>query len=222
MDNLTTELRATEQNLADLSSQLTKILAMLDDMNKNIKVIQLPPPPPAPDAGGAPQPGAASAATVPGAQEQPAANPETPPMSSLDMYQNARHDYEAGNLDMALAEFGDYLKYFDKGAYASNAQYYIGMVHWGKHDYEAALKDFDAVLEEYPDTATKNPDARYYKGMSLLRLGKRTEAGAEFRDLILHHRADPLAAQACKQLEALGMHCPAAPAPASKKNGKKQ
>jgi TolA-binding protein len=143
-------------------------------------------------------------------------------MSSVDMYQNALRDYQAGNYDMALTEFADYLKYFDKGAFASNAQYYIGMVHYAKQDYETATKDFDMVLEHYPDTANKNADARYFKGMSLLRSNKRTEAGAEFRDLIIHHRSDPLVGQACKQLESLGMHCPPPPAPAARKNAKKQ
>ncbi|HMD70538.1 MAG TPA: hypothetical protein VKF41_04305 [Bryobacteraceae bacterium] len=228
MDNLTTELHTTEQNLTDLASQLTKILAMLDDMSKAIKVIQMPPPPPAGDAGATQQPGAEGAAAVPRAQAQPAANPGTPPMSSLDMYQNARNDYQAGNLDMALTEFADYLKYFDKGVYASNAQYYIGMVHWveaekthSPQDYETARQDFDMVMEHYPDTANKNAEARYYKGLCLLRLHKPTEAGTEFRDLIVHHRTDPLAAQACKQLEGLGMHCPAPPPAAKKNSGKK-
>jgi TolA-binding protein len=144
------------------------------------------------------------------------------------MYQNALHDYQAGNYDMALTEFADYLKYFEKGAFASNVQYYIGMIHWAKaekahslSDYETAKDDFDTVLEKYPDTANKNADARYYKGMSLLRLGKKTEAGAEFRDLILHKRNDPLAPQACKQLESLALHCPAAPASPARKNSKK-
>ena len=223
MDNVTRELQTTEQNLNDLSAQITKILAMLDDMNKAIKVIQMPPPPPAPDAGAAtPQPGAGSATVPPGSQPQPAVAPGPPPGSSLDMYNNALHDYQAGNYDMALTEFADYLKYFEKGAFASNAQYYIGMVHYAKQDYATAKDDFDTVLEKYPETANKNADARYFKGMSLLRLGKKTEAGAEFRDLILHKRSDPLAPQACHQLEALGMHCPPPPAPASKKgSGKK-
>jgi TolA-binding protein len=221
MDTLTTELHNTENNLTDVSSQLTKILAMLDDMNKAIKVIQMPPPPPAGDVGGAAQPGLGTSATVPGGQAQPTANPGPPPMSSTDMYQHALSDYQGGNYDMALTEFADYLKYFEKGTYASNAQFYIGWIHYAQQDYEAAKKDFDVVMEHYPDTANKNADARYYKGMSLLRLGKKTEAGAEFRDMIVHHRSDPLAAQACKQLEGLGMHCPAPP-PATKKNGGKK
>ncbi len=220
MDNVTTELHNTEQNLTDLSSQLTKILAMLDDMNKAIKVIQMPPPP-APDAGAAatPQPGGGPASAAPGGQPLPAANPGPPPMSSKDMYDNALRDYQGGNYDMALTEFADYLKYFEKGAYASNAQFYIGWVHYAKKDFAAAKDDFDTVLEKYPETANKNADARYYKGMSLLGLGKKTEAGAEFRDLILHHRNDPLASQACHQLDSLGMHCPPAPAPPASKKG---
>jgi len=231
MDNLGTELRTTEENLTDLSSQLTKILAILDDMNKAIKVIQTPSaPPPAPDASSGAQPGAPAASTSPaGPADQPPVNPVPPPMSSADMYTNARNDFQFGNYDMALTEFGDYLKYFEKGVYASNAQYYIGMIYWAKaekshapQDYQVATKNFDLVLENYPVTANKNADAQYYKGMSLLRQTKKTEASAEFRDVILHHRNDPNATLACQQLQSLGMHCPAAPAPpASKKTTKK-
>ena len=90
-------------------------------------------------------------------------------MSAVDLYAASQRDYNGGQLDLALQEFADYLKYFDKGAFASNAQYYIGMVHYAKQDYETATKDFDMVLEHYPDTANKNADARYFKGMSLLR-----------------------------------------------------
>jgi TolA-binding protein len=220
MDNLTTELRATEQNLTDLSSQLTKILATLDDMKQAIKVIQAPPaPPPANDTGNPPQTGAPST-TAPGGQ-MPAPDPGPPPASSMDMYNNARHDYEAGNYDFALTEFADYLKYFDKTPLASNAQYYIGMIHYGKNDFETATRDFDKVLEHYPSNANKNPDSQYYKGLSLLRSHKPTEASAEFKELIVHHPHTDLATLACKQLETLGMHCPTPPA-ATKKNAKKE
>ena len=223
MDNLTSELRTSEQNLTDLSSQLTKILAMLDDMSKAIKVIQTPPPPPAGDTGAPAQSGAAPTSTVPAGQDQAPTNPGPPPMSSVDMYNNALHDYTQGSYDMALTEFADYLKYFDKTPYAPNAHYYIGWIHYAKNDFETATHDFDEVLEKYPESANKNGDARYYKGMSLLRSNKRTEAGAEFRDLILHHdhAHEPLAVQACQQLQSLGMHCPTPPPASAKKSGKK-
>jgi TolA-binding protein len=138
------------------------------------------------------------------------------------VYNNARHDYESGNTDFALTEFTDYLKCFDKMPLASNAQFYIGYIHYGKGDYETATKDFDLVLEKYPENANKNPESRYYKGMSLLKSHKPTEASAEFKELILRHPRTDLAGQACKQLESLGMHCPT-PAPAgTKKSSKKE
>jgi TolA-binding protein len=220
MDNLTTELRATEQNLTDLSSQLSKVLATLDDMKQAIKAMQAPPVPPPPDTGGAAQPGAPST-TAPGGQGQPTAEPGTPPGSSMDMYHNALNDYTAGNYDFALTEFADYLKYYDKTSYAPNAQYYIGMIHYAKGDFETAAKDFDLVLEKYPDTANKNAESRFYKGMSLLKSHRPTDAGAEFKELILHHPHTDLATQACSQMQALGMHCPTPP-PAGKKGAKKE
>ena len=226
MDNLSTELRTSEQNLTDMSSQLTKILAMLDDMNKAIKVIQTPPaPPPSPDPASVPQAAAPTASVAaPGVQAQPPANPGPPPGSAVDMYQNALHDYLGGNYDLALTEFADYLTYFDKTAYAPNAHYYIGMIHYAKKDFETATRDFDEVLEKYPESANKNGDARFYKGKSLLGSGKPTQAGAEFRDLILHHdhAHESRALEACQELQSLGMHCPPPPAAPVRKNSKKQ
>lgn len=225
MDNLTTELRTTEQNITDLSGQLTKILAMLDDMNKQIKVIQTPPqaPPPTLDSGGAPQPNAGmpTAAVPNGGQVQAPANPCSPSMSSVDTYQNALKDYQGGNNDFALTELGDYLRCFANTPYSPNAQYYIGMIHYAKGDFETARNDFDKVLEHYPETANHYTDARFYKGMSLLKSNDRNGAVTEFRDLILKHPRDPAATQACKQLQDLGMHCPTAAAPAGKKSVKK-
>jgi TolA-binding protein len=224
MDGLTQELRTTEQNITDLSSQLSKIMASLDDMKNAIKVIQTPPaPPPVLDSDSASQPGAGQPITaIPAGGGQPAASPGgTPPMSQVDMYNHARADYEAGNNDFALTEFADYLKYFPATPLASNSQFYIGMIHYAKGDFETAAKDFDLVVEKYPENANKNPDARYYKGMSLLRANKPTAADTEFRELILHHPRTQMADQACKRIEELGKHCPTPP-PAGKKGGRKE
>ena len=131
MDNLTTELRSTEQNITDVASQLTKILATLDDMDKAIKVINTPPAPPPPlDAGSATQSGAGQpTANSPGGGQTPSASPCSASMSSVDTYQNALKDYQAGTYDFALTEFNDYLRCFEKSPYASNAQYYICLLY---------------------------------------------------------------------------------------------
>jgi TolA-binding protein len=218
MDNMTSELKNTEQNITDLASQLSKILAMLDDMNRAIKVIQTPPAPPPVDNGSATNPGGSTSVTPGNGQVAP---PGPPPGSSKDMYDNALHDYTSGNPDFALQEFGDYLKYFDNTPLAPNAQYYIGMIHYGKGDYEQAAKDFDMVVEKYDESANKISDSRYYKGMSLLKSGKRMEAAQEFRDLITRHPRDPLATQACTRLKELTLPCPV-PAANTRKNVKKE
>ena len=58
--------------------------------------------------------------------------------------------------------------------------------------------------------------------MSLLKSHKPTEASTEFKELILRHPRTDLAAQACKQLESLGMHCPSPAPAATKKSSKKE
>ena len=38
---------------------------------------------------------------------------------------------------------------------APNAQFYIAMIHFVQQNYETAVKEFDMVLEKYPDTTTR-------------------------------------------------------------------
>jgi len=216
MDNLSNDLRTTENAVTDLGTQITKILSRLDDISNAIKVINAPPvAPPTPlDSGSAS--GATGAGnpsgTIPagGTQTPPASN--TPPMPATDMYQNALTDYRSGQLDFALTEFQNFLRYYDDSPYAPNAQFYIGQIHYAQGDFDTAVKDFDMVLEKYPETTPKNPEARYAKGLSLLKLGKPTQADAEFRDLILHHPHTSQADQACQRIKELGKTCPIPPA----------
>ena len=201
MDSLSSNFTTLQQSVADLTSLVEKVQAQMTDLNNAMKVMQAPAPAPPPTAGASP------AAAV---------NPC--PSSSTDLYANARRDLQGGKPDIALQEFGDYLRCFGSTDLAPNAQYYIGTIHLGLGDYPTALKDFDAVLEKYSDN-NKTPGALYYKGETLVKMDRRTDAQKEYRDLILRFPKDSLAAQACSKLTDLGYRCPAPPAthPAPKK-----
>jgi TolA-binding protein len=227
MDNLTNDLRTTSNAVSDLGSQISSIKAKLDDISNAIKVINTPPvAPPTPlDSGSAPIPGAGQpTSTIPGGAQPGTATSSTPPMSSSDMYKNAYGDYAGGNYEFALNEFQNFLKYYDDTPLASNSQYYIGMIHYAQGDFPNSVKDFDLVLEKYPENANKNAEAQYYKGLSLLKLNRRNEAETEFRELITHHPRTQMADQSCQRIKELGKTCPVPPAAApgkksvSKKN----
>jgi len=192
MDSLANNFSTLQQSVADLTGLVEKLQSQMTDLNNAVKVMQAPAPAP-PVTPGAP---AAAAAGNPC------------PSSSKDLYDNAQRDRQGGKIDIAMQEFGDYLRCFGSTDLAPNAQYFIGTIHLAQGDYPTALEDFDTVLEKYSDN-NKTPGALYYKGETLVKMGRRTDAQKEYRDLILRFPKDSLAAQACSKLTDLGYRCPA-------------
>jgi len=194
MDNMANDFRTLQQSVADLTSLVEKLQVQMTDLNNAVKVMQAPAPAPPATAGGSPAGQAAAAA-----------NPC--PGSGKDLYDNAQRDRTGGKFDIALQEFGDYLRCFGSTDLAPNAQYYIGTIHLAQSDFPTALQDFDMVLEKYSDN-NKTPGALFYKGETLVKMGRRTDAQKEYRDLIQRFPKDAMAAQACSRLADLGYHCP--------------
>ena len=92
------------------------------------------------------------------------------------LYTNANRDRLGGKIDLALQEFSDYVKYYPDGTLAPAAQFWIGNIYFTQGDYDNALKAFDLVLEQFPANNSKTPDALYWKGKTLMKLGKRNAA----------------------------------------------
>jgi TolA-binding protein len=204
MDQMSSEFRNMQNAVSDLTSIINKLQAQLTDLNNAVKILQAPPPPPPPVTTGA--------ASGPGAP----ATAETPPMPATDLYTNAQRDRSSGKLDLALNEFSDYLKWYGQTDLAANAQFYIAYIHYSQADYDDALREFDLVLEKYSSDNNKIPDALYYKGMTLTRLGRRTAAAEEFKQLYKRFPNHDLARQACSQLISMGLHCASTGAAAPK------
>lgn len=197
LDQFAEEFRALKEAVADVNSRMAKLQAQMVDLGNAVKVMQAPPAPPA--AGGA---------------------PGAPPsgVSADQLYQSAMRDRSAGNFDLALQEFNDYLRFFPTTELAPNAQFYIGMIHYDKGDMDSAIQAFDLVLEKFPENS-KTPDAMYMKGMALLKADQRNAAVQEFRELIKRFPRNDLAAKSRDRLKSLGV---SAPAPASKSSTTKR
>lgn len=214
MDGISADVRTMQGSVSDLTSVVNRIQTTLQDVSNQLKVMQTPAPAPPPAAGAPAQPGAAAAT-----------QPDIPPMSATDLYASADRDYRAGRLDMALDEYKQFLKYYGNTAQAPDAQFYVGYIHYSQNDFESAAKDFDLVLEEYPADNKRAPEARYFKGMSLLKVpGHKTEAAQEFQDLIKLYPKSDYAAKACTERQNLGLRCsaPAAPSKAAPKAARKK
>jgi tol-pal system protein YbgF len=195
------DLRTLSQAVSDLTALLNRMQTQLTDVTNAIKVIQQPPvAPPA-------QPGQAAAAPP----------SDTPPMSAETMYNAARQDYVSGKYDLATQEFADYLRYYGNTGFAPNAQFYIAMIHFVQSKYETAVKEFDMVLEKYPDN-NKTADSLLYKGRALVKMpGHKTEGADEFMEVIRRFPKSDQSVQACTERKALGLNCGAPASPAKRK-----
>jgi len=192
MDSMANNFATLQQSVADLTGLVEKLQTQMTDLNNAVKVMQAPAPAP-PTVAGAP----------------PAA--EACPSYSKDLYDDAQRDRQGGKLDISLQEFAKYLRCFGSTDLAPNAQYFIGTIHFAQADYPTSLEDFDAVLEKYSDN-NKTPGSLFYKGETLVKMGRKTDAQKEYRELIVRFPKDNLAAQACSRLTDLGYHCPVPPA----------
>jgi tol-pal system protein YbgF len=186
------ELHTVSQAVGDLTALMNRMQAQMTDLSNAIKVMQAPP---------------AAPPAQPGQPGQPAAASDAPPMSSTKMYDAALGDYRTGKYELAIQEFAEYLKYYGNTDYAPNAQFYIAMIHFVQSNYEAAVKEFDMVLERYPDN-NKTAESLLYKGSALVKMpGHKTEGAAEFMLVIQRYPKSDQAVRACEERRKLGLNC---------------
>jgi TolA-binding protein len=207
MDQVSSDVRTLQAAVSDLTNMVSKLQTQVADLSNVVKVMSAPPPP-APSQSGAPVSGSAQ---------------DLPTISATDLYANADRDRLGGKLDLALSEFSDYLRWYGNTDMAPYAQYYIGWIHASQGANEDAVKDYDLVLEKYPDNK-KTPDALFGKGQALVKLGRRTDANKEYQELMKRFPKSDLAPRACDQAKALGFNCGSARAavPAKKKSSKEE
>jgi TolA-binding protein len=202
MTEISNNVSTLTQAVSDLTSLLNRMQAQMTDINNQVKVIGAPPKAPEQAAG----------------TGQTASSPEGACMPATTLYDNAIRDYRSGKNDMALSEFNDYLRCYGNTELAPNAQFYIAYYHFGQKNFDDAVREFDMVLEKYPDN-NKTSQALLWKGRALVQMpGHKTDGANEFREVIKRFPRSDEARMACDDLKSLGLNCPAAPtsAPAKK------
>ena len=190
VDQMSEEFRSVRENVADMTSRLSRLETKVTDLTQVVRTLNAQPPAPAPDVA---KPSTAAA----------------PAMSAEQAYQAALTDYTRGNLDLALQEFQDYLKNFPSTEYAPNAQFYVAETYRRKGDLNSAVDAYNAVIDGYKENS-KTPDAFYMKGVTLVQANKPTAARKEFNELIKRYPNSDLASKAKSQLKNLGYAPPPA------------
>jgi tol-pal system protein YbgF len=195
LDQMAEDFRAVRESVLDMNTRMGKLDAKMADLQNLINTVRTPPQ--------------AAPGTPPNGDMGNSLNtqvPTGPPagMQAGATYTNAFRDYKGGKYDLALQEFGDYLKYFPKTDLAPNAQFYVGDIYYRKGDFDNAVPAFDALLEQFSENA-KTADAHYMKGLSLRKMEKRDAAAKEFREVIAKYPDSELAPNAKEQLKQMGL-----------------
>jgi tol-pal system protein YbgF len=167
MDTLTTQFQALSDNLEELKVRVARLSQQVSDSQSVLQSLD------AKVAGGAPAvTDASGAAPVGGAGGS---------LPSADvLYTSALRDFNSGKYDLARQQFQDYLKHYSATDLASNAQFYLGEIHYRQKQYREAVAEYDKVLDNFPKSF-KLAAARLKKALALLELGQRTTALRELR-----------------------------------------
>src|SRR5581483_1431256 len=119
----------------------------------------------APDAAAPTDPTAAGAPPAPTAGTAPV--PIGP--SPQKMYDAANSDYMAGQYDLSVIGFQEFIKQFPRSELADDAQAAICSAYLNGHKDQQAVDACDTVIRTYPNTNSV-PVAYYRKGLALANL----------------------------------------------------
>ena len=95
----------------------------------------------------------------------------------------------------------------DEAKLAGNAQFYLADIEYRQGNFDAAVKDYDKVLEQYP-SGQKAAAAQLKKGYALLELGQKDAGVRELNSLIQRYPRSIEASQARDRLRRLGVSNP--------------
>jgi tol-pal system protein YbgF len=188
-DQLSGQIQALNDSLDELKARLARVTKQLEDMQAAQQNLN-------PGAGGAAGPGVGGQASAPGQPPQA----QAPPPDIL--YNNAVRDYNAGKMDLAQQEFGDYVKFYPNTDLAGNATFYLAEMAYRAGNYQEAVKDYDQVLQQFPG-GNKAAAAQLKKGFAMIELGDRAGGTRELNSLIRRFPRSNEAAQARERLRRL-------------------
>jgi len=176
VDQLSGQIQALNDTLDELKARLVKVSKQLEDMQSTQQNM---------------------AAQQAQQQQQAQVPPDV-------LYNNALRDYQAGKNDLAVQEFGDYVKNYPNTDLAGNCYFYLADIQYKQGNYQQAVKTYDQVLQNFPD-GNKAATAELKKGMALLELGKQDDGVAALRHVVQRYPKSNEALQARERLRKLGV-----------------
>jgi tol-pal system protein YbgF len=183
VSGITDNLSDLQQRLSKLNTQLADIQGTLQSLDAKVSALGQPAsstnpntnPGPGTTPGGAPPVPSGGGSSAPSTSAPPASAP-----SAQNLYDSALHDILTKKYELAQSEFQDYLKYYPKTDYASNAVFYLGEIAYVQQKYPEALDHYSDVIANFPNSF-KLAAARYKRGATYIAIGKKAEGIADLR-----------------------------------------
>lgn len=120
-----------------------------------------------------------------------------PEGTDRDNYQVAFELLKEERYDMAAASFQEFLVAFPDSELVDNAQYWLAESYYASGDFQQALQDFQAVIDDYP-RSSKVPDALLKMGLCNYSL-QRWDAARETLTRVQQDYAETTAARLAGQ-----------------------
>jgi TolA-binding protein len=206
LDELKARMARMEKSLGDIQSQQQSTAALLSNLPQAGGGGGVPAAAPNSNPNGAL---GSSAQGIPADAPPPANAAPAPPApagpSAGDLYRSAYADYISAKYPLASSEFSDLIKAYPDDNLSGNAYFYLGEIDGRSQKPTAAIKDYDQVLERYPDNA-KIPAAHLHKAYALLDTHQTAAGERELHALIQRFPNSPEASQARARLSTLHSH----------------
>jgi tol-pal system protein YbgF len=194
VDNLTNDVRVIREKLDDNNVRIGSLTQELDSLRQAMQQLAarptatFDPGPTAPDGAVAPPPAQAPTTGI--------------GVSPQKLFEAARGDYMAGQYDLAILGFTDYVKSFPKSDSADDAQVNICSSYIADNKPDQAVEACDVAIRNYP-TGDKIPEAYYRKGLALSTLKNVDAARAAFEEVVTKYPDSAEASLARQGLERL-------------------
>ena len=106
-----------------------------------------------------------------------------PQIDANKMFDNAFTDLKAGDYDLAIMQFQEYIALFGDAELTDDAQYWLGECYYGKKDYQKAIPEFVKVEKSYPKS-DRLVSALYKLARSYQEVGEKRKARAVFERIV--------------------------------------
>ena len=111
-------------------------------------------------------------------------------------------DLLAGNYELAIEGFREFIDTFSTSPRASEAQLYIGDAYFNQEAFEQAIIEYDFLLQKYPES-DKTVTALFKKGLALSAMNQTQDALTFLRQVVSDYPDSSEAVSAAQEIDSL-------------------